>query len=89
MQREGVDYFDTYSPVVQWSTIRLLLTMVLYHEWTTKQVDYTNAFVQAEIKEEVYVEQPKGFENVKDKVNRFFFLLKKIVWAEASSKNIL
>jgi hypothetical protein len=61
MQTEGVDYFETYAPVVQWSTIRLLLSTVLTEGWTTRQVDYTNAFVQAELKEEVYVEYPRLF----------------------------
>jgi hypothetical protein len=41
MQTEGVDYFDTYAPVVQWSTIRLILTLALKHGWSTRQVDYT------------------------------------------------
>ena len=45
-QIEGVDYFDTYAPVVQWSTVRLVITMVLANNWTTRQVDYTNAFAQ-------------------------------------------
>ena len=63
MQKEGIDYHETYAPVVQWSSIRLLLTLVLAHNWTTKQVDYTNAFAQAKLKEEVYVEPPKGFTN--------------------------
>ena len=49
--------------MVQWSTVRLLLTLVLSHEWTTKQVDYTNAFAQAKLNEEVYVEPPTGFAN--------------------------
>ena len=61
LQREGVDYFDTYAPVIQWSTVRLLLTMVLSKNWKTKQVDYTNAFAQARLKEEVYIESPRGF----------------------------
>ena len=61
LQREGVDYFETYAPVVQWSTVRLLLTMVLSKGWQTKQVDYTNAFAQATLKEEVYIEPPRGF----------------------------
>jgi hypothetical protein len=59
MQQEGVDYFETYAPVVQWSTIIMLLTLVLREGWSTLQVDYTNAFAQAELKEEVYVEPPK------------------------------
>jgi histone deacetylase 1/2 len=61
MQTEGVDYFDTYAPVVQWSTVRLVLTLALKHGWATRQVDYTNAFAQAEIQEEVYIEPPRGF----------------------------
>ena len=61
MQTEGVDFFETYAPVVQWSTIRLLLSTVLTEGWTTRQVDYINAFAQAELKEEVYVEFPRLF----------------------------
>ena len=61
MQKEGVDYFDTYAPVVQWSTVRLLLSTVLTEGWATRQVDYTNAFAQAMLKEEVYIEFPKMF----------------------------
>lgn len=59
LQQENVDYFETYSPVVQWSTIRLLLTTVLSEGWSTRQVDYTNAFAQAELNEEV--EPPRMF----------------------------
>jgi hypothetical protein len=62
LQEEGVDYFETYAPVVEWSTVRMLLTMVLQEGWNTKQVYYTNAFAQAELDEEVYVEPPKLFE---------------------------
>jgi hypothetical protein len=62
LQEEGVDYFETYAPIVAWSTARMLLTVVLQEGWTTKQVDYTNAFAQAELDEAVYVEPPKLFE---------------------------
>jgi Reverse transcriptase (RNA-dependent DNA polymerase) len=64
LQIEGVDFFETYAPVVQWSTIRMLLASILTKAWTTRQVDYTNAFAQAEIKEEIYVEYPKLFDSV-------------------------
>jgi hypothetical protein len=63
LQISGVDFFETYAPVVQWSTIRLLLSTVLTEGWNTQQVDYTNAFTQAEIYEEIYVEYPKFFES--------------------------
>jgi hypothetical protein len=68
-----VDYFETYATVVQWSTVRLLLTMVLKEGWATRQVDYTNGFAQADMKEEVYAEPPKRFAPVNrtDRVLRF------------------
>ena len=61
LQREGIAYFETYAPVVQWSTVRLVLTLILANNWVTKQVDYTNAFAQAKLNEEVYIESPRGF----------------------------
>ena len=74
---EGVEYFDTYAPVVQWSTVRLVITMVLANNWTTRQVDYTNAFAQDDLKEEVYIEPPKGFLR-KDKKDSVLRLLKSV-----------
>lgn len=61
LQTAGVDYFETYAPVVQWSTVRLILTHTLVNGWTTKQVNYTNAFAQAELSKDVYIERPRGF----------------------------
>ena len=77
LHREGIDFFETYAPVVQWSTIRLLLSTVLTEGWTTRQVDYTNAFAQAELKEEVYVEYPKMF-GPKSGPDRVLHLLKSL-----------
>lgn len=85
LQREGIDYFETYAPVVQWSTVRLLLTMILTNRWTTKQVDYTNAFAQADLKEEVYIEQPKGFAR-KDKLDMVLKLIKSLYGLKQAPK---
>ena len=67
-QKEGVDYFETYAPVVSWQTIRILLILSIKLKLATKQVDYTAAFVQSKIKEEVYVDLPKGFPQKGNKV---------------------
>ena len=60
-QTHGVDFFETYAPVVQWTTIRLVLLLTLVFNWTTIQTDYSNAFAQATLDEEVYMELPKDF----------------------------
>jgi len=60
-QVEGVDYFNTYAPVVSWTPVRLMFTLSPVLNLATKQVDYVNAFVQEELKEDVYVELLKDF----------------------------
>jgi len=63
-QIEGIDFFDTYAPVVAWTTVHLLLTLSVSLGLATKQVDYTLAFCQADLAhdEEIYVEMPKMFQ---------------------------
>jgi hypothetical protein len=62
-QIEGVDYFETYAPVVQWTTIRLMLMLEVLLDLKSKQGDVTAAFLHAELNEgeRVYIEMPQGF----------------------------
>ena len=61
-QVHNVDYFDTFSLVVQWSTIRLMFILSIMLGLKTVQVDYTLAFVQAPAEPGTYVEMPRLFE---------------------------
>ena len=65
-QTYEVDYFESYSPVVQWRTVQLLLILSLVSNWTMVQTDYTNAFAQTTLHEEVYMEMPKDFSAKQD-----------------------
>ncbi len=69
-QQEGVDYFDKYAPVVSWSTVRLLLCLSISNGWKTRQVDFSNAFVQAELNEDVYVQLPAMFQGPNGETGR-------------------
>ena len=55
---DGIDYFETYAPVVQWATVRILLILSIHLNISTMQVDYTSAFLHAVIEDNVYVEIP-------------------------------
>ena len=61
-QVQDVDYFDTFSPVVQWATIRLMFIISIMIKLKTVQVDYTLAFVQASAEPGTFIEMPKMFE---------------------------
>lgn len=62
-KRKATEEEDTYSPVVQWSTVRLLLVLTTILGLHTRSIDFSNAFAQASIPEgkDVYIEVPKGF----------------------------
>jgi hypothetical protein len=61
MQKDGIDVFETFAPVVSWTTVRLLLILSVILDLKTAQVDYTSAFCQAPMKTDVYVALPNGW----------------------------
>jgi hypothetical protein len=60
-QTKDVNYWETYSPVVGWSTIRMFLIIMLINQWSSRQVDFVLAFPQADIECEMFMEVPQGF----------------------------
>ena len=54
---------ESYAPVVSWSTIRFFLCLSMKLNWTTVSVDWANAFIQATLKEPMYMSTPRGFIN--------------------------
>jgi hypothetical protein len=62
-QVEGLDFGETYAPIARLESIRILLSYATYHGFKLYQMDMKSAFLNGPIKEEVYVEQPHGFED--------------------------
>ena len=60
-QTYGVDYAKTFSPVAKISFVQILISLAANLGWQLFQLDVKNAFLNDDLKEEVYMEQPLGF----------------------------
>ena len=76
-QQEGITYEETFSPIVRFISIRLILATVTSLDLELHQMDVTTAFLNGELEEKIYIEQPVGFvsEDQEHKVHRLLRLV--------------
>lgn len=61
LQKFGIDFVETFSPVVKAIIIRLVLTLAITNSWPIWQFDMQNAFLHGPLTETIYKAQPPGF----------------------------
>lgn len=61
-QQHGINYHEVVAPVARRDTIRVILAVAAQRGWSVYQLDVKSAFLHGELKEDVFVEQPQGFE---------------------------
>jgi hypothetical protein len=61
VQQEGIDFDDAFAPVARMESVRLLLALATQEGWRVHHMDVKSAFLNGDLKEEVYVHQPPGF----------------------------
>lgn len=61
-QIHGIDYFDTYSPVVRYDSLRLILRIASIRGYFVEQMDFDTAYLNDSIAEDIYMRPPPGFD---------------------------
>ena len=58
VQRQGIDYEEVFSPVARMESVRVPLAVAAHHAWAGHHMDVKSAFLNGDLEEEVYVQQP-------------------------------
>ena len=95
-QKEGIDYEENFSPTTKWATIRTLLSLAAQNGWKVHQMDVKTAFLNADLKENVFMSQLEGFV-VKGKEQKVCKLVKSLyglkqaprAWYEKLTEHLL
>eukprot|EP00253_Pinus_taeda_P021368 PITA_21368 len=77
-QKEGIDFHEIFSPVVKIVSIRIVLALVSLLDLELQQLDVKTAFLHGDLDEEIYMEQPEGF--VQHRNKKFVYRLKKSLY---------
>lgn len=81
-QTQDIDYFEIFSPVVRYESVRAVLAVVARYE--IAQFDVKTAFLNNLLKEDIYIQQPEGY---KDGSNRICHLKKALYGFKQASRN--
>lgn len=67
-QKAGIDYEETFAPVMKMDSIRIILSLATWHKLKMVHLDVKTAFLYGELEEELYLKQPEGFDDNTDRV---------------------
>ena len=76
MQEKCINYWETYAPVVEWMSVRIMLTLAAIENLHTKSIDFVLAYPQSNLDIDMYLELPQGL-NVGPESRRYVFKLQK------------
>jgi len=61
-QQPGIDFNETHAPVARFESFRIILALAASEDWDIEQVDFKSAYLNGHLDEEIFMQQPEGFE---------------------------
>ena len=86
-QKEGIDYFETFAPVVKNKSMRIVFALAVKYRLKVKQIDFCTAFLNADLDETIYMHQPEGFAVKGANGEKLVWRLKKALYGLKQSPN--
>jgi hypothetical protein len=84
----GIDYFETYAPVVTWFAIRLMIIFGIIFCWALCQVNFVMAHLQAPIKIDIYMELPQGIQTAHENSKDHTLKLEKNIYGQKQAGRV-
>ncbi len=87
-QTYGKDFFETFAPVVGFDTLRLVLGLAAWNSWSVRTIDFKQAYLNSDLKEEIYIKNPDG---TTEKLKKALYGLKQagLEWYKTLKSRIL
>jgi hypothetical protein len=76
----GMNYYETYVPIVTWFAIRLMIVFGILFQWSLEQVDFVMAYPQAPIEMDIYMELKQGIQTATGNSNDHVLQLLKNIY---------
>ena len=86
-QEEGIDYDETFAPIVRMEAIRIVIAFAAFMGFKLYQMDVKSAFLNRDLKEEVFVKQTSGFEDAE--LPEHVFKSNKALYFKTSSQSLV
>ena len=85
LQKEGIDYFETFAPVIRYESVRILLAIAAKEDYEIMKFDVKTAFLYGNLQEDIYMQQPEGY-IMEDKKNQVYKLQRSLYGLKQSSR---
>ena len=86
-QKKDFDYFDTFAPVTRIAFIRVLFALTSIHKLVIHQMDVKTAFLNRELEEEIYMDQPEGCVTIGNE-HKVCKLVKIFIWFKTGTQTM-